>query len=99
MRLSKPIRFFALLALLLALVPLSVLAQSSNGSISGTVTDDTGGALPGVSVTATNLGSYDGNKVNDGTLEIKAFDFNGASASHLVADFGSAKAMKEMWPQ
>ncbi|HKR64758.1 MAG TPA: carboxypeptidase-like regulatory domain-containing protein, partial [Thermoanaerobaculia bacterium] len=32
----------------------SLLAQSSTGSISGTVTDDSGAALPGVSITATN---------------------------------------------
>jgi outer membrane receptor protein involved in Fe transport len=57
MRLSKHIRFISLLALLLALIPLSVFAQSSNGSISGTVTDDTGAALPGVTVTSANLGT------------------------------------------
>ncbi|HWS72426.1 MAG TPA: carboxypeptidase regulatory-like domain-containing protein, partial [Thermoanaerobaculia bacterium] len=57
MRLSKPIRFIFLFVLLLVLIPMSVFAQSSNGSISGTVTDDTGAALPGVSITATNLGT------------------------------------------
>ncbi|HVE71490.1 MAG TPA: TonB-dependent receptor [Thermoanaerobaculia bacterium] len=36
------------------LLPWSLFAQSSTGSISGTITDDTGGALPGVTVTATN---------------------------------------------
>jgi outer membrane receptor protein involved in Fe transport len=54
----KHTRFLHALTLvvaLIALIPLSVLAQSSNGSISGNVTDDTGGALPGVSVTATNV--------------------------------------------
>ncbi|HKO01762.1 MAG TPA: carboxypeptidase regulatory-like domain-containing protein, partial [Thermoanaerobaculia bacterium] len=44
---------FCLFALLL-LMPIGVFAQSSNGSISGNVTDDTGGALPGVTVTAMN---------------------------------------------
>jgi hypothetical protein len=41
-------------SLLLALAPLAAYAQSSNGSISGTATDESGGALPGVSVTAAN---------------------------------------------
>lgn len=37
------------------LFPISLFAQSSNGSISGTVTDDSGGALPGVTVTAVGV--------------------------------------------
>ena len=37
------------------LVPFSVFAQSSTGTISGVITDDSGGALPGVTVTATNV--------------------------------------------
>ena len=37
------------------LTPLTVFAQSSTGSVSGTITDDSGGALPGVTVTATNV--------------------------------------------
>ena len=41
-------------ALLLASMPLCIFGQSSNGSISGVVTDDTGAVLPGVTVTATN---------------------------------------------
>jgi outer membrane receptor protein involved in Fe transport len=45
---------YILLALLIALVPVALFAQSSNGSISGVVTDDSGGAVPGVTVTATN---------------------------------------------
>ncbi|HSP14970.1 MAG TPA: TonB-dependent receptor [Thermoanaerobaculia bacterium] len=40
--------------LLVALAPLALFGQSSNGSISGTVTDESGGALPGVTVSAVN---------------------------------------------
>jgi len=42
------------LAVFLLSSPAALLAQSSNGSISGTITDDSGGALPGVTVTATS---------------------------------------------
>jgi outer membrane receptor protein involved in Fe transport len=49
---AKLIRLF--FALLLASMPFCIYAQSSNGSISGAVTDDTGAVLPGVTVTATN---------------------------------------------
>jgi outer membrane receptor protein involved in Fe transport len=41
--------------LLIALVPFVSFGQSSNGSISGNATDDSGGAMPGVTVTVTNL--------------------------------------------
>ena len=41
----------------LALFATSVFAQSSGGSLAGRVTDQTGAALPGVSVTATNSGT------------------------------------------
>ncbi len=50
---AKTIRFAALFLFVL-LLPLGAFAQSSNGSISGSVTDANGGALPGVTVTATN---------------------------------------------
>lgn len=42
-------------ALLLATMPMCIYGQSSNGSISGVVTDANGGVLPGVSITATNV--------------------------------------------
>jgi outer membrane receptor protein involved in Fe transport len=45
------------LAILILLTPIGLFAQSSNGSVSGTVTDDSGAALPGVTVTATNIGT------------------------------------------
>src|SRR5207253_245286 len=49
---AKRLQLF--LALLFVLAPLGAFAQSSTGSISGLVTDDTGAILPGVTVTATN---------------------------------------------
>src|SRR5437867_5702372 len=50
----KSLRFLPLFVLLAILVPLAAFAQSSTGTISGNVTDASGGALPGVTVTATN---------------------------------------------
>ena len=47
----RPVLVLSLLCLFLTI---SVFAQSSTGSISGTVTDDSGAGLPGVTVTATN---------------------------------------------
>ena len=44
----------ALWALLFLLVPVGAYAQTGAASITGLVTDETGGALPGVTVTATN---------------------------------------------
>src|SRR6478672_10525224 len=41
--------------LLVAMSPIALFAQSSNGSISGTVTDQSGAALPGVTVSAVNI--------------------------------------------
>jgi outer membrane receptor for ferrienterochelin and colicin len=51
---AKHMRFLFAIALLIAIVPFSAFAQSSNGSISGTVSDDSGAVLPGVTVTAVN---------------------------------------------
>ncbi|MDP9361402.1 MAG: carboxypeptidase regulatory-like domain-containing protein, partial [Acidobacteriota bacterium] len=57
MRHAKHIRFMFAVALLFAIVPFSAFAQSSNGSISGSVTDASGGALPGVTITVVNTGT------------------------------------------
>src|SRR5258707_9675589 len=51
---TKHMRFLLAIALLIAIVPFPAFAQSSNGSISGTVTDDSGAVLPGVTITALN---------------------------------------------
>jgi len=54
MRKSSP-RFLIILFLLIAVTgSLPLLAQSSSGSISGMVTDDTGAGIPGVTVTSLN---------------------------------------------
>ena len=47
-------RGFAVWALLALMVPASALAQTGAASITGLVTDSTGAAVPGVTVTATN---------------------------------------------
>ena len=47
---------YALLAALLS-IPLGMHAQQYSGTIVGTVTDSTGAAIPGATVTVTNLGS------------------------------------------
>lgn len=49
------------------------------------------------SLTATNLHSYDGAKVNDGATNATAFDWNVSGASRLAFDFGSAKTITEVW--
>jgi hypothetical protein len=51
---AKHIRFLFAIALFAAAIPFSAFAQSSNGSIAGTVTDDAGGVLPGVTISAVN---------------------------------------------
>jgi hypothetical protein len=48
-------KFIAVLAFILLASTVSLNAQTTNGSIQGTVTDPNGGAIPGVSVTARNM--------------------------------------------
>ena len=75
----------ALLGILLALSPAAARAQTGTASITGLVTDETGGALPGVTITATNqatnvqhvavtneAGSYTITPVTIGSYVIKA---------------------------
>src|SRR5690242_16144115 len=47
---------YSLLAVLLS-IPLGLHAQQYSGSITGTVTDSTGAAIPGATVTVTNTGT------------------------------------------
>jgi hypothetical protein len=51
---AKHIRFLFAIAVFTAAFPFSAFAQSSTGSIAGTVTDDAGGLLPGVTISAVN---------------------------------------------
>ena len=50
-------RFLAPWAFLLVLLPAIAHAQTGAASITGLITDETGGALPGVTITATNQGT------------------------------------------
>ncbi|HUP45470.1 MAG TPA: carboxypeptidase regulatory-like domain-containing protein [Thermoanaerobaculia bacterium] len=53
---AKYVRFLPFVSLFIALlIPIAASGQSSSGSISGTVADEGGGILPGVTVTATNI--------------------------------------------
>src|SRR4029077_18447694 len=54
---AKHIRFLAFLFSLALFVPFAAFGQSSNGAINGNVGDASGSALPGVTVTATNVGT------------------------------------------
>ena len=83
---SGRLRFeIAFLGLVLALLPAGARAQTGTASITGVVMDETGGALPGVTVTATNqatnvehvavtneVGNYTITPVTIGTYVIKA---------------------------
>jgi len=72
--LSRSITRAALLALVgLLLVPAVALAQTATGVLSGQVLDDTGGVLPGATVTATNADT--GLKRTAVTDEVGAYRF------------------------
>ena len=61
------------LGVVAALVPPAVLAQDFRGSIQGVVTDSQGGAMPGVSVTVTNLNTnVTSNLTTDGKGQYRA---------------------------
>jgi hypothetical protein len=51
----RPARWRALLLLLTAATPALAQSQAINGTIEGTITDESGAVLPGVTVTVTNL--------------------------------------------
>src|SRR5580698_8718850 len=55
-----------ILPVMFALVALPLRAQSFYGSIAGTVTDASGGVVPGATVTATNIGTNEKHTVKTG---------------------------------
>ena len=64
---------FVMAALLIAATPLLAQTGTTTGSINGVVTDNTGGALPGVTVTVTNTQTGLTRNVvteNDGTFQV-----------------------------
>jgi hypothetical protein len=63
MRSATP-RMVGLLALALFMLPSAAVAQSTHGSIVGTVTDESGAVMPGVAVTVTNTGTNIGRTVS-----------------------------------
>ncbi|MFA6958712.1 MAG: TonB-dependent receptor [Thermoanaerobaculia bacterium] len=53
----RNLRYLGALVLIALLMPATLLAQSGTGSLRGRVTDESGAALPGVTVTATQVGT------------------------------------------
>ena len=92
-RFRNPARLLALLAVLAAAWPMPAAAQAVYGSIAGTVTDSTGAALPGATVTVTSVerkttdsvtanasGNYTKERLLPGNYEVKA-ELSGFKAS------------------
>jgi hypothetical protein len=84
-RLVRAMCGLVMAALCLLMAPAHASAQAVYGSLSGTVTDSSGGALPGVTVTVTSLerktadsvvtnesGNYTKDRLLPGTYEVKA---------------------------
>ena len=101
---TKHVRFSVVVCLLALLVPMSMFGQSSSGSISGTVADETGAVLPGVTITATNIatgvnrmtvsnsvGHYQIGLVPPGTYRVagELSGFQPAKADRVVVNVGS----------
>ena len=55
MRKASKLRLSVFVCLILLATPFALFAQSSNGSINGTASDESGAALPGVTVSVTNV--------------------------------------------
>jgi len=53
----RNLRYLGALVLIALLMPATLVAQSGTGSLRGRVTDESGAALPGVTVTATQVGT------------------------------------------
>jgi len=104
----KHMRFLFAIALLAAIVPFAAFAQSSNGSISGTVTDDSGAVLPGVTITAVNtatgltrttqsntVGHFDVPLLPPGTYSVSSelSGFQPVKYDRIVVNIGSDSAV------
>lgn len=101
---AKHIRFMFAIALLTAIVPFSAFAQSSNGSITGMVSDDGGAVLPGVTITALNtatgmsrstvsssVGHYEIGLLPPGIYSVSSelSGFQAVKFDHIVVNVGS----------
>ena len=108
---SRMLRLVGLCTLLVACGTGVAMAQSGAASITGLVTDETGGALPGVTITATHLGTnvpytavsneagnYTITPVPIGTYTVKAelTGFRTASASSVTGAWAAASATSPM---
>jgi Carboxypeptidase regulatory-like domain/TonB dependent receptor len=101
---ANSLRLLLFVSLLLAIAPFAAFAQSSNGSLSGTVSDDNGSVLPGVTVSATNLatgaersavsnstGHFEIGLLSPGTYRVKAelSGFQSMQRDHVVVNVGT----------
>jgi len=108
MRHAKHICFPLLLAMIALLMPFPLLGQTSTGSIAGAVTDESGAAIPGVSVTATNtatgatrttvsnsVGHYEVPLLIPGTYRLSAelSGFQPVKFERIVVNVGSSVAL------
>ncbi|HXH37689.1 MAG TPA: TonB-dependent receptor, partial [Thermoanaerobaculia bacterium] len=104
----KHIRFLFAIALLIAIVPFPLFAQSSTGSVSGIVSDESGAVLPGVSITALNtatglsrtavsnpVGHYDIPLLPPGTYSVSSelSGFSPVKYDRIVVNVGSDSAV------
>jgi hypothetical protein len=83
---------FLILVGLLFLLPQMLFAQTNAGSLSGRVSDATGGALPGVSVTATNHGTGFNRTVvteSDGSFRFQSLPVGTYDVNAELSGFGS----------
>jgi hypothetical protein len=72
---NRSIRKFSLLGLVLFFAVTEASAQDVTGTIAGSVTDSTGAAMPGVTVSVVNVGTnatYQGNTTDFGTYSIRS---------------------------
>src|SRR3954447_16716477 len=85
-------RSLPLVALLVLLLPQALFAQTNAGSLSGSVSDASGAALPGVTVTATNASTGFNRTVvteTDGTYRFQSLPVGTYEVNADLAGFGS----------